>query len=247
MFKRLIVCFVVFINGIFIYAQLPASTETGILLKYESSFYGQVHTQGWGFGYRTGYNQTALKKRMFDFSFFTMKHPKEVKMSNALLFVNAKSYVYGKMSYFMLLQASVGTQKILNEKPYWGGIEIRRFLSLGATAGVAKPVYLYIFEFSGSFPVTTLERYNPEEHFYDNIYGRGPFLKGFDEISVYPGLHLKAGFSFEHGVDDSNVRALETGLMVNAFLKKIPIMSFTNNFQVFYTLYLSYHLGNRTN
>jgi hypothetical protein len=247
MFKRLsFVCFAIFLNGV-LYAQLPASTEASVLLKYESSFYGQLHTQGLGFGYRTGYNMTALKKRMFDFSFFTMKHPKEIKMSNTLLFVNAKSYVYGKMNHLMLLQASIGTQKILNEKPYWGGIEIRRFLSLGATAGFAKPVYLYIFEFSGPFPVTTLEKYDPEEHFYDNIYGRGPFLKGFNEIKVYPGLHLKAGFSFEHGVDEGSVRALETGLMINAFLQKVPVMSFTDNFQVFYTLFLSYHFGNRTN
>jgi len=247
MFKRsFFVCFAILLSGI-LYAQLPASNETGVLLKYESSFYGQIHTRGWGFGYRTGYNMSAAKKRMFDFSFYTLKHPKEIKMSNSLLFADAKSYVYGKMNSFMLLQASVGTQKILNEKPYWGGIEIRRFFSFGLTAGFAKPVYLYIFDVSGTFLSTTLEKYNPEEHFYDNIFGRGPFLKGFGELKVYPGINMKAGFNFEHGVEKGNIKALETGIMVNAFLKKIPIMSFTNNFQIFCTLYLSYHFGNRTN
>ena len=241
MLKRILVCFVLLLNSSFLFSQLPATSDASVLLRYESNAYLKFHTQGWGFGYRTGYNQTALKKRMYDFGFYTMKHPKEVKISNSLLYLNAKSYVYGKMNHFFLLQGSAGTQRTLNEKPYWGGVELRTFMSFGAVLGFAKPVYLYIF------PYNSLEKYDPETHFYDNIFGRGPFLKGFNEIKLHPGAYFKAGFSFEHSADETLVRALETGVMVNAFLKPVPIMSFTENYNVFVTFYLSYHIGTRSN
>lgn len=228
-------------SHIFVFSQLPAQDEVRILLRYENNYYIKLHTQGWGFGYRTGYNMTALKKRMFDFSFFTMKHPKEVRISNTLSDFSAKSYIYGKVNSFFLVQASIGTLRVLNEKPYWSGIELRTFVSAGPVLGFTKPVYLYIF------PDKSLQKYDPEKHFYDNIYGRGPFLKGFDDIKLHPGLFVKAGFNFEHGADDSRIRALEAGAMICAFIKPVEIMSYTENSSVFATLYLCYQFGNRKN
>lgn len=241
MLRRIIPFFVFICFVVAVFGQLPAESETKVLLRYENNYYLKLHTQGWGFGYRTGVHMTAMKKRMLDISFFTMKHPKEVRISNNLSDFSAKSYIYGKMNHFFLIQGSVGTQRILNEKPYWGGIELRTFISVGPVLGFTKPIYLYIF------PNQSLEKYNPEEHFYDNIFGRGPFLKGFDEIKLHPGAYVKAGINFEHAVEDTRIRALEAGVMVCGFLKPIQIMSFAKNYNIFTTLYLSYHIGNRKN
>ncbi len=242
MFKRIFVCIsFIILYAASLHAQLPASTEPRVLLRYEKSFYGQLHTQGWGIGYRTGYNLTAMKKRMLDVSFYTMKHPKEVRISNSYMYINAKSYIYGKMNHFFLIQGSVGTQRTLNEKPYWGGVEIRTFFSTGISLGFTKPIYLYIF------PDNSLEKYDPEEHFYDNIFGRGPFLKGFDDLKLHPGLYMKAGLNFEHGFDETRIRALEAGVMLSAFLKPVEIMSFTDNHNLFVNFYVTYHIGSRGN
>lgn len=245
MLKHFFVC-ILFISSLSAgFSQSSSNIDNSVLLTSENSSYLTIHTQGMGFGYRTGYNLTAYNKRVFDFSFVSMRHPKEVKMSNALLYANAKSYVYGKLNYLFILRTSIGTQKILNENPYWGGVEIRRFLSFGPTLGFTKPVYLYISDISGVFPVQKLERYDPEIHFYDNIYGRGPFFKGFDEIKIYPGLQFKAGLNFEHSANEELIRALEIGVSIDAFLKAPPIMSFTDNTQFFLTLYINYHIGGR--
>jgi len=241
MLMRYFVCFLVLLMSNNIIAQLPATSEARVLLRYENSYYIKFHSQGWGIGYRTGANQTALRKRMLEIGFFTMKHPKEVRISNVYTDIVARSYIYGKMNHFFLLQASVGTQRILNEKPFWGGIEVRSFISAGPVLGFTKPIYLYIF------PYKTLEKYDPEEHFYDNIYGRGPFLKGFDEIRFHPGVFVKAGFNFEHGAEEKRLSSLEAGAMVSAFVKPVEIMSFTKNYRIFLSLYISYHLGNRKN
>ncbi len=239
--KRAILYFSLLICNVTVFSQLPAQDDIRVLQRYENNYYLKIHSQGLGIGYRTGYNMTALKKRMYDFSFFTMKHPKEVRISNTIGDFDAKSYIYGKMNSLFLVEASVGTLRILNEKPYWGGIELRTFVSAGPVIGFTKPVYLYIY------PERSLQKYDPEKHFYDNIYGRGPFFKGFNEIKLHPGLYCKAGFNFEHGSDESRIRALEAGVMFCAFLKPIEIMSYTKNNNLFATIYLSYQFGNRKN
>jgi hypothetical protein len=182
---------------------------------------------------------------MFEVSFFNMKHPKEIKMVNSMLLIDAKSYVYGKLNHFFILQTGIGRQRILNEKPYWGGVEVRYFYSFGPVLGITKPVYLYIFDFSDALIKQHLEKYDPEKHFYDNIYGRGPFMKGMKELSLYPGINAKFGFNFEHGVERTNTRALEAGVMLSAFLREVQIMSFTKNYSIFTNLYIQYHFGKR--
>lgn len=242
---RIIILFTCMCVSEFLFAQSASNIDGKILLRNEQSFYGLIHGLGWGGGFRYGNNISTWEKRMYELSFFTMKHPKEVKMVNSLLFMNAKSYVYGKKNFFFILEASTGKQKVLNEKPYWGGIELRSFYSYGPVLGITKPVYLYIFDFTGSSISQTLEKYNPELHFYDNIYGRGPFMKGIDEIKLHPGFHFKIGLNVEHGSNDETVNALEAGAMINVFLKPIEIMGFAHNDFLYINLYLQYHFGKR--
>lgn len=235
--------FAFFFKFYLVYSQLPASEGITVIQHSEAAFIGKIHTHGWGFGYRYATNITARKKDVIHTGFFTIRHPKEIKIVNTSILSNSKSYVYGKLNYVMCLELAVGRYNILNEKPYWGGIELRHFIFLGGTAGLIKPSYLYIIEFSNSFPVTTIQKYDPEKHFYDNIYGRGPFLKGFDEIKFYPGLNFRTGLNFDHAYHRENLAALEIGIMIHAFIKKIPIMAFTDNYQVYYLGYISYQLG----
>jgi hypothetical protein len=240
-----VILFILICTSKLLFAQSPSNIDGKVLLRNEQSYFGLIHGLGWGAGFRYGNNISTWEKRMYEVSFFTLKHPKEVKMVNSLLFMNAKSYVYGKKNFFFLIETSIGKQKILNEKPYWGGVEVRSFYSIGPVLGFTKPVYLYIFDFSGTSISQRLEKYNPELHFYDNIYGRGPFMKGIDEIKLHPGLHFKLGLNIEHGTNDETVNSIEAGAMLNVFLKPVEIMGFTQNDFLFINLYIQYHLGKR--
>jgi hypothetical protein len=218
-------------------------------LKKENSFYAKIHSYGWGMGYTYANNITAQKKRIFDVSMVSIKHPKEDKTRNYLLYFDAKPYVYGKLNNCFFTQLSFGLNNIITNKPYWGGVEIRRIITVGTVLGFAKPVYLYVFDPPYSYSSPVLQKYDPENinHNTYNIYGRGPFFKGLDEIKVQPGLFLKVGLNFEHGMVDESISAVETGLMVSAFLKKIEIMSYSKNYNVFFSLYISYNIGTRSN
>jgi hypothetical protein len=217
-----------------------------ILMKKEHSFSANIHTQGFGIGYRHGKHLTAYKKLMFEGEIVTMKHPKEIK-SLYPIDENSKSYIYGKLNSFFIIRPGIGIQKVINSKPYWGGIEVRYFYYAGLSLGFTKPVYLFIWNYKpGSFESRiTTEKYDPAKHDVDNIYGRAPFTNGIEEIQIHPGLYGKFGFNFEFGQEDKKIRCLEAGINFDAYTKSIPIMAFNNNSQYFFTIYLSYSFGRR--
>ena len=81
----------------------------------------------------------------------------------------------------------------------------------GSSFGILKPVYLEIYKPSQIFPdryELVPEKYNPETHFVENIYGKAPYLKGITELSINPGGYGKFGVSFEFGPAQEVVRAM---------------------------------------
>jgi hypothetical protein len=229
-------------------AQSPTNIDNKVLLSKEYSFYGMVHTEGWGFGGRFGSNRTYYNKRMLEFELLNMKHPKEIKTINPY-FTGNKNYIYGKTHYNYFLRAGLGNMKTLNEKPYWGGVQIRYFYSYGITVDFNLPVYLYILNYSSSPGeyIVSEERFDPEEHNHSNIYGRGSWTSGFKYFGVNPGLYFKAGLNFEYGIEDKYVKAIEAGFIADGFLKEVPMMAFDNDKRLFLSFYLSLHFGRRSN
>lgn len=232
---------------IIIFGQSSTNIDKKVLFRKEKSGYIFVHNQGWGLGYRFGKHLTYFKKRMFEFELTTMKDPKEKKIRS--YYDNSKSFFYGKLNTIFMLRGGMGLQRIITNKPYWGGIEIRFFFGGGISLAIAKPVYLYIYEVdtSGKELDKVLKRYDPKNQSILDIEGRGPFLKGFDNLSIYPGAYIKLGFNFEYGSDDKFLKALETGIACDAYPIPVPIMAFNNPHYYFLTFYLALHFGKRSN
>lgn len=202
-----------------------------------------VHTSSWGLFYRSGKHKTGTRKRIWELEFVGIKSPKEKKIP--VNYDNAKSYIFGKLNYLYFIRFGRGFQKIINHKPFWGGIELRYCASGGLNLGITKPVYLYIVD--NLNPDKLLEeRYDPSIG-QNYIYGRAPFLTGIDKISFHPGLYGKFGINFEYGSNDKTVKALEIGGVVDGFMKPISIMAYEKSANVFYSLYLSISFGGRYN
>jgi hypothetical protein len=255
--------FLLFLIPVVDFAQSASNLENKILYRKEKSGYAFIHTQGWGLGYRFGKSLTYFKKRMFEFEFATLKDPKEKKISS--FYDNSKSFVYGKLNYVVQLRGGIGRQRVINGKPYWGGVEVRYFYFGGVSLALAKPMYVYVYRVD---PTTNeakpvLERFEANNQSMLEIAGKGPFLKGLDMMSIYPGLYGKFGFSFEYGAEDKFLKSLEVGVAVDAYpFQQVPIMAFNysglcirgkmDNKDVVYldsfiNLYLSIHFGRRSN
>lgn len=216
-----------------------------LLFRKEMTGSAIIHTNGWGLEFRQGNNRSIFTKLMWEVNLLEMKDAKEIKSLNQF-FTNTKSYYYGKLNAVYMLRAGVGRQHMLNRKPYSGGVEVRLFYSGGLSTAFTKPVYLNILvPDATSYWYIITEKYNPDEHFPDNIHGRASFFKGFNELSVYPGAYAKMGLNVEFGTINQKPKTFEVGAVLEGFPKGIPLMAFRSPDHYFLTLYLSFGIGKR--
>ncbi|MBI3510139.1 MAG: hypothetical protein HY064_05710 [Bacteroidetes bacterium] len=219
--------------------------DTKLLYRNEATFGFLVHTNGLGLNYRRAWHVTAMKKRVVEVEMVNYRHPKETKVVNPYV-DNPKGYYYGKLNSVFILRSGFGYQNVIFTKPEKNGVEIRYVAFLGISLGLAKPVYLDILKDNpapNGQRIIVTERYDPTKHFVDNIYGRGPFLRGVGETKIYPGLYGKFGLNFEHGTLDTDVRFIETGVILDAYPKVIPLMAYDHNHQFLLSLYINFSFG----
>jgi len=218
-----------------------------VILKKEMMGGGTLHTAGWGLLFRKGYNVNAFKKNLWEIEGVGIRSKKQVRINfYGAYYSNANSYVYGKLNKVYVLRAGLGQQYMITRKPYWGGVEMRLAYYGGFSLGMAKPIYLYIIN-QNDYNTIQSEKYNPDEHFIDNIYGRAPFLDGVDKTRFYPGVYLKAGLNFYFGQYNTSVKALEMGFVIDGYPIPIPIMAFSDEHYYFANFYLSIVFGKRYN
>ena len=219
-----------------------------VLLRKKLSGGVMLHSRGLGFQFQKGRNITYFKSFLWEVNLVSMKSPKQVRTINPY-FSNAKRYFYGKMNHVYVLRGGIGFDKMLNRKPYWGGVEIRMVGYAGVSLAIAKPVYLYILEFTSSYYdyQIVIEKYDPAEHFLDNIYGRAPFSRGLGELRLYPGVYGKVAMNFEYGQFNSKIKSAEVGAILEVFPIPVPIMAFNNADYYFLTLYINISIGKRFN
>lgn len=248
--KSILLALLIFCSGILLgQTQAVDDTSKNVILLKERSFGIVFHTQGWGIKYSKGFNKTAFKRRMLVIEMAEMQDPKQIRIINPY-FTNAKSYYYGKMNAVYIFRGSYGNYKQLNRKPYWGGVELRLLYMGGLSVGLAKPIYLYILNITapGDFVyTTTLEKYDPEKHSVDDIFGRASFTNGFNEIGFYPGIHAKIGLNFDYASYRNKLKSLEVGATLDIFPRAIPIMAYNDPNYFFFTFYLNFNFGKRFN
>ena len=240
-------------SGVDSLAVFAEEEDIGILYKYEQSFGLVAHSNGFGANFRKGKHITGYSKRILALEMVIMKHPKEYKVYNPAS-ENAKGYIYGKLNSTLILRPTIGYQNVITSKADQGGVEIRYLLQGGGSLCILKPVYLQIMEEvgnSGLFKLVT-EKYNAQKHSTYNIYGKAPYLKGVGESSLVPGVFGKFGLSFEYGDSPTKIRSIETGVSIDLYYKKVPIMADLDTFDTidpnnlfFLSFYLSINYGKK--
>lgn len=222
------------------------SISERILLKKEYTGGIIAHNLGFGANFRIGRNKTFFNSRIFEVEVVSMKHPKQIRVINPYYY-NARSYVYGKLNHVYMLRGGFGYKKLLNRKPYWGGIELRLLYMGGISIAFAKPVYLYFWD--DKYNYIKEEKYDPDNAFHGSefIYGRAPFVSGLGQIKVYPGIFAKVGLNFEFGKQNTKIRSIEGGVVLEYFPMAIPIMAFNPAQNFFPTVFLNFQMGKRYN
>lgn len=234
-------------------AQSAFPDQPTILYDHQQYGGGSISTIGWGGFYSYGKYKDATTLRLFEAGIHFIKHEKEFKRFSSD--PNARGYVYGKQNSFFVLRASAGTKKTITEKLRKNGVQLSYSYTGGPSFGFTKPVYLEIFYLPENGPYyIQVEKFNPEEHFIDNIYGRAGGLRGFNELKFYPGLNAKFSLLVEYSNIRDGLKGIEVGGQVDIFAREIPIMAekilqvqeqSARNHQIFPSLFINFFFGRK--
>ncbi|MBN31694.1 MAG: hypothetical protein CL845_06845 [Crocinitomicaceae bacterium] len=202
------------------------------------------HTQGIGITLRRGYYLNAFVIRNVGLDLTYFKHPKEIQTTNPV-YENGRPYVFGKLNTLQILRLWFGKQNLHAEKLRRDAVRFSTFWKGGVALGVLKPIYLEIGYPDIPYDYTATERYDPDAHFSDNIYGRADWSNGLDELTLVPGLHATYGLDFEYGDERFMPKSLTTGVSIDAFLVEPEVFAakFEQNNRLFVTLFATFEVG----
>lgn len=255
--KKISIFFLFLFSCLVAWCQGEIDPQDKVLFQNERSVSVSLTTNGFAGGYRFGKHKTYLDKTIFDIELAYIKHPKEVKISaSPYSYATSRRYVNGKTNLFVNLRPSIGFQREIFSKEDRGSIAIKYYYGGGPSLGITKPIYYTINIITPLPPLpnqppgnyitdTKVETYGYAQHIQqtNEIAGRASFWKGMNELALYPGLHAKAGMTFEFGKYNHLINALDASATFDAFTKKIPIMYTELNNQFFLTLAVSYRFG----
>lgn len=216
-------------------------TQKKIFYRDESSLGILLNSNGLGLSYRYGWWLDARNKKLWEGDFVTLKHPKEVRYP--FLYPNSRSFIYGKLNTVFNFRVMRGHQYEMFRKIDKGGISVKYYYGAGLSAAVYKPIYydIYIMPAGDYYRIESL-KFDPSYH-PAQYAGRSSFFKGFNELKALPGITGRFGVSFDYSTVDAMLHALEAGIVLDIFPKKIPIMATKQNNQIFLTLFVSYRFG----
>lgn len=257
MVRRSIYTILVSLMAVSGFAQNELYDEPVVL--YSKQHYGGINLNSRGYGAFFTYGKykdaSHINQITFDFNF--IKHEKERKFY--FPDQNAKGYFYGKQNSFMTLRVGWGKKRIITEKLRKNGVQVGYNWILGGDIGMLKPVYLeilHMYEGSNGSYYLEVEKFDPDKHFTDNIYGRASSLRGLGEMKIVPGLFFRSAFNFEFSNYKDALKGIELGASVDVFPYRVPIMApqileeredGATNHQFFLSLYLHLFIGKKYN
>lgn len=228
----------------------------GIIYKNEFSIEAKLHTLGFAVGFNRGKIVSYHTTKFYHFDIGHLKSIKEKKNNFVATSLNIyNNYSFAKRNYFFPTRLGMGIKKYLSEKQSYKGIAVGYSIEGGFTLGVLKPYYLDVKSLTddNKFTIETI-KYSEENKdvFIDEnqIFDKASFFKGFGEIDFVPGVHLNAAILYALKAYEKPVYAIQTGIMIDAFIKHVPIMVETSGFKnksIFFNVYINIQLGKRWN
>lgn len=176
-----------------------------------------------------------------------VRHPKERGQQAP----NGSRFVYGKRNYLVAVRPQYGREINLFRRSSEEGVRINGILAGGPTLGLVKPYYI---QYNYGRNQIRNEPYDPSKHVRsDQIIGSGGFLEGLQQTTITPGFHLKAAANFELDAFRSNNVGIEVGFLLEAYSKKVLILSDSRSDEVseslnrnfFTSAYLTLFFGNK--
>lgn len=225
-------------------AQIPAEETVDYLYKKHLYLGPSLSTSGIGLVLGCERNLNFKNRIGLQVSFNHLKSDREFRKTNPI-YEDSKSYVYGKINSVLTGKLFINYNRLIIEKKRIRGVNIHFVAGAGLSFAWIKPVYLKIREPLNNKINTKPrdERYDPEVHFEENIYGRSNYFTGFNEGKSQIGLITRVGLLFDVSKKENKIIAVELGVQAEKYPKAIPLFYIGNNTSFFPALYASVIIG----
>lgn len=236
--------------------QLIKQEEEGALIYNKQWLLGfNLNTDGWNLTYEHGKYKTITKTNLWWLQFGERKDPHQTKVSTVYDWVDTLAYgtnpfYYGKRNTFYFLKFGLGNQMLIGGKGNKNGVAVSWIYGGGVSLGMLKPYYLQILDSTGNYsdikytPATEVI-FTGNDYYHNTILGSAPFTKGFGEMKLVPGLHVRTAFRFDYGRYTETLSALEVGVNVEYYFDKMPIMVWNDGHHAFVNAYVAIEFGHR--
>lgn len=240
----------------------PGNEWKGIVYRKEVAFEFRLHTNGpLLLGVNIGEIKSYYRTDYYHMSLGFMKDPRERNQNKnrANGFESSSSFALGKQNSVIVLRAGIGRKQFISEKAKRKGIAIGYDYEIGPSIAFLKPYYLQLIYSDNTDPprsVLRTEKYSEEnaDRFLDangnTVFGGTSYFTGFGEMAIVPGIQGKLGLFFSLGAFDQKIKTVETGVMFDIYIRKLPIMVETDlvsNRPYFINFYVNLLLGSRKN
>lgn len=231
----------------------PPVGGVGIVYNRETAFNFRLTTnRGFAAGMEFGRLRSYYRTTYFQLNLGEVKHTKEQRQSPPPNVRSFRPFVFGKQNNFFVARAGWGVKRYYSEKAKQKGVAVGMSYSIGPALGLLKPYYLALAYTSPDNPrdQRVLHQKYSESNaavFLDQtrILGASPFTRGLGEISFIPGGNASIAFHMDWGAFDEVVKALEIGLQIDAFARRVPILVSEENSQLFFNFFINLQLGKR--
>lgn len=226
--------------------------EAGALIFSTQSVFGiKLNTDGYGFFYEHGKFKTLKKTNIWWLETNEKKSRNQYKITpdpiaqNTTLYLGSK-YALGKINNFYQCKLGFGRQLLIGGKGTRNGIAISAIYGGGGTLGLKKPYYVQALDSLQKDLIDISYNDYPNDFVSkDKIYGASGFTYGLDKIIFVPGLHARGALRFDYGRYRESISALEVGLNIDYYARKIDLMAFSDKRQLFLNAYLAINFGKR--
>jgi hypothetical protein len=217
--------------------------EEGVITYKKSFSFGiKLVTDGYGAFLEMGRASSVKKGLLYQLEFSERKSVKERKQNS--YYSNSVPYIYGKENYFYPVKLGVQQQILLGNKLNKNGVAITGNYGGGLALALLRPYYLQVENGNGIDYV----KYDSKDSLLflaGKVYGGPGLSKGWNELTVTPGLYAKAAVRFDYGAFNEIVSAIEVGVSGEFYSKKIPQMVYNPEKQFFFSGYVAILFGKR--
>jgi hypothetical protein len=220
--------------------------EGAIIFQKQTVFGIKLNTDGYGMFLEMGRMKTSRQSNLYSLELGERKHSKEERISTITGSYLSNPYIYGKINNFYYAKLGYAQQRLIGNKGNKNGVAISAIYGGGLSVGLLKPYYLKVSSPQGA--VRDVKYNKNDSVFLDNpgyIAGSSGFSKGFGEMKLTPGVYTKTALRFDYGRYNELVSAIEVGLNLEFYSRKMPVMLLQKERQLFFNAYAAIEFGRR--